>query len=538
MFKNYFYLNRAITELNFLLSNPIITDIYSQERNKLYLSIPTIDEPFRHLIISTESQLPYILVKKEHHRAKKNTVNFFNAFLPQKILRFYIAVDDRIIRIHCTSIDIYILIRGPKSNIVLQSKNNEIFSFRKSKSKEDVFANLNQIIFTDSFSEKDFSKIYSDKLEYKDVKKLYPSIIKDIFLETTFRKGKSLRENLRQIVKEIFNEPIIVAYDKQNIQTIFQPSSFHHQVDSADIEKFDSFNSALQKYLSLYFKEKNKNNLRKVIEQYLNKEIKKTAVKLNNLKTRIENGSAQKKYNELAGLLLANISKLKKGLDEIEVEDYISNEKIKIKLDPKLSPKANIDKLFEKSKNEKINFEKSLMLYDTSKAYYDSLKNYQSILLNAQDLQDLTELAVNLKLKNKSKLMNGEKAQKKFRHFILNDKYNIYVGRDSRENDYLSIKFAKQNDYWFHSRGLPGSHVLLRVENTKEIIPKNILKQVASIAAFYSKAKTAKVAPVSYTFAKFVHKKKGMEPGQVLLQRENVLLVKPEIPKNCEPIFE
>ena len=112
------------------------------------------------------------------------------------------------------------------------------------------------------------------------------------------------------------------------------------------------------------------------------------------------------------------------------------------------------------------------------------------------------------------------------------------MGRDSRENDYLSIKFAKQNDYWFHSRGLPGSHVLLRVENTKEIIPKNILKQVASIAAFYSKAKTAKVAPVSYTFAKFVHKKKGMEPGQVLLQRENVLLVKPEIPKNCEPIFE
>ena len=98
----------------------------------------------------------------------------------------------------------------------------------------------------------------------------------------------------------------------------------------------------------------------------------------------------------------------------------------------------------------------------------------------------------------------------------------------------LSIKFAKQNDYWFHARGLPGSHVVLRVENTKEGVPKNIIKNAASIAGYFSKAKTAKVAPISYTFAKFVYKKKGMEPGKVMISKEKVLLVKPEIPKNCE----
>ena len=60
----------------------------------------------------------------------------------------------------------------------------------------------------------------------------------------------------------------------------------------------------------------------------------------------------------------------------------------------------------------------------------------------------------------------------------------------------------------------------------------------ASIAAFYSKAKTAKIAPVAYTFAKFVYKRKGMEPGKVMLSKEKVLLVKPEIPKNCEFVEE
>ncbi|MCB9205734.1 MAG: DUF814 domain-containing protein [Ignavibacteriales bacterium] len=108
----------------------------------------------------------------------------------------------------------------------------------------------------------------------------------------------------------------------------------------------------------------------------------------------------------------------------------------------------------------------------------------------------------------------------------------------AKSNDYSFVKFAKQNDYWFHARGLPGSHVVIRVDNVKEGIPKDIIKKGASLAAYYSKAKTAGTAPVSYTLAKFVYKKKGMEPGKVFLTKESTLLVKPEIPKNCILIDE
>ena len=79
---------------------------------------------------------------------------------------------------------------------------------------------------------------------------------------------------------------------------------------------------------------------------------------------------------------------------------------------------------------------------------------------------------------------------------------------------------------------------MLRVENTKEVIPKNILQNVASIAAFYSKAKTSKLASVTYTLKKYVIKNQRHELGQVTVTKENVLLVKPEIPKDCEPITE
>ena len=95
------------------------------------------------------------------------------------------------------------------------------------------------------------------------------------------------------------------------------------------------------------------------------------------------------------------------------------------------------------------------------------------------------------------------------------------------------MQFAKQNDYWFHARSVPGSHVVLRVENTKEIIPKNVLKKTASLAAFHSKAKTSGLVPVSFTQKKYVVKKKGMESGKVALLKEDVLIVKPEIPTGC-----
>ncbi len=108
------------------------------------------------------------------------------------------------------------------------------------------------------------------------------------------------------------------------------------------------------------------------------------------------------------------------------------------------------------------------------------------------------------------------------------------LGRIVKAMILLTTRFAKQNDYWFHARGSSGSHVVLRVENTKEPIPKNILKKAAAIAAYHSKSKTSGTAPVAYTFKKYVVKKKGDPSGTVRLLREDVLLVKPEIPAGCE----
>jgi predicted ribosome quality control (RQC) complex YloA/Tae2 family protein len=229
---------------------------------------------------------------------------------------------------------------------------------------------------------------------------------------------------------------------------------------------------------------------------------------------------------------------LRKGLSDIKLNSLEIEKEYKIKLDPKLNSKDNIDKYFEKAKDEKVNFNKSVELFKLTKDKYDNLQTEFENFKLAKTIDEITEI-YNRIIPKKEKIVKMDSGEKfKYWLYKIDDKYSVYIGRDSKSNDYLSIKFANQNDYWFHARGLPGSHVVLRVDNLKEIMPKEIIKKAACLAAYYSKAKTAGSAPVSYTFAKFVHKKKGMEPGKVLLQKENSILVKPEIPKNCELINE
>jgi predicted ribosome quality control (RQC) complex YloA/Tae2 family protein len=111
--------------------------------------------------------------------------------------------------------------------------------------------------------------------------------------------------------------------------------------------------------------------------------------------------------------------------------------------------------------------------------------------------------------------------------------YQVLAGKTDAENDFLSIKFAAPNDYWFHVRGMPGSHVILRL-GEKEEPAKDIIKQAAAVAAYHSKARSGGVVPVSCTRAKHVTKSRGDKPGTVHIRKEIVLKVRPAVPGKIE----
>jgi predicted ribosome quality control (RQC) complex YloA/Tae2 family protein len=378
-----------------------------------------------------------------------------------------------------------------------------------------------------------------ENFELAKIKKEYSFIPKELISEMKFRylAGKSILDLFNEILKELYFGKIKVFENEIEEKIRFVPEKFQTFTTVNEI-LFDNCNLAISKYLQKHFRFESVNTLKKEISRQLFREIERTASKLNNLKGRIEAGDRSNEYYNFGNLLLSNRYLLKKGMETINIVDYFTNEEVEVKLNPKKSPQELIDYYFGKAKDEKVNFKISEQLFESSFAKFNKLKMIEIEFENAITVDDLDEIKLKLKISDKKNEKKKVTDGAKLREFLIDGKYQVLVGRDSKSNDMLSIKIAKQNDYWFHARGLPGSHVVLRVENTKEAIPKSILKNVAQIAAFYSKAKTAGTAPVSYTLAKFVRKKKGMEPGKVLIEKEQVLLVKPEIPTNCEMISE
>lgn len=114
--------------------------------------------------------------------------------------------------------------------------------------------------------------------------------------------------------------------------------------------------------------------------------------------------------------------------------------------------------------------------------------------------------------------------------YILPGDWTVLVGRSDVDNDRLSIKVANPDDWWFHVRGMPGSHVILQGKPGAEP-DREILKQAAAIAAYHSKARTGGVVAVSATKARYVTKPKGAKPGTVHIRKESVFKVRPGLPQ-------
>jgi predicted ribosome quality control (RQC) complex YloA/Tae2 family protein len=428
---------------------------------------------------------------------------------------------------------------GGNTNVYFVSNGKVVDELKKSKSDFDVFKYIGDNKFSSSNVYHTIEENIFEGLDSKRIKQAYSFIPKEIVSEMKLRyvDGAEYQPLFHQVLDEVYTGKINVFENKTEEKIRFAPESFRLFANS-DKLLFDDCGKAIPKFLQKHYGFEKIKSTAKEISKYLFKELEKTSNKLNNLKGRIEKGERSDEYYHYGNLLLANRHLLSKGLEKIIVTDYLSNNEVSIKLNTKNAPQESIDAYFEKAKDEKINFKISEELFSNTLKQFNNLKAIEYEFVMAESVNDFEELKSKLKLCNTKKEKKKVNMDAKLREFLIDGKYKVLVGRDSKSNDMLSIKIANQNDYWFHARGLPGSHVVLRVENTKEGVPKNIIKNAAQIAAFYSKAKTAGTAPVSYTLAKFVRKKKGMEPGKVMIEKEKVLLVRPEIPANTEMVSE
>ena len=260
------------------------------------------------------------------------------------------------------------------------------------------------------------------------------------------------------------------------------------------------------------------------------KEIIKYYDKLLDRKRRILNDLDKKislneeEYIKMGEAIIYNKHMIKKGMRVAELPYYEENgvSMLRVKLKENLSPEQNANVYFEKAEKIKSKKKNALKRKKLIEEEIAALIEKRDTLPNNPD--KLADEWYKYYAKAKNKHVKG------FKYFILESGSHVYVGRNSKENDELTLHFASPNDLFFHVRESPGSHVILRSNGTKHL--QTDIVKAASIAAYFSKMRNSKTVPVSYTEIKYVRKPRKAKSGTVVLMREKVIFVSPSIPSN------
>jgi len=246
------------------------------------------------------------------------------------------------------------------------------------------------------------------------------------------------------------------------------------------------------------------------------------------------------KYRKFAELLLANLSRIRKGDEKAKVVDLYSPQggEIEIPLSPELSPQLNAEAYFKKARKarNRASFAEKRQVELTKEItrLKDLLTKIETLPTESQELKRIIGSG---KLKGEVELEAEEKIDEKAerlgirpRRYIISDGWTVLVGRSAKENEILTHRYASPHDLWFHARQAQGSHVILKKGKTKRQVSKQAILEAAAIAAYYSKARTSKNVPVSYTEKRYVKKVRKAPPGLCTLLREEVVFVDPKLP--------
>lgn len=255
---------------------------------------------------------------------------------------------------------------------------------------------------------------------------------------------------------------------------------------------------------------------------------RKIAVQEKELKDSLNRDKLRKKGD----LLQANMYKMVRGQSFIDVEDYYDNNKIvRIKLSPTLNPSQNVQKYYKDYRRAKTREEMLTVQIAKAKAELQYISAVQESLGRAESERELTEIRQELVDEGYLKNRNPKGKNKALKllppkEYTSSDGFTIYVGRNNKQNDKLTLKTARNYDMWLHTKDIPGSHVII-VSDNREITDTAIL-EAASLAAYNSKAKESDNVPVDYTIVNNVSKPSGAKPGMVIYVNNKTVYVTPK----------
>ena len=451
---------------------------------------------------------------------------------------------------------------GKHCNIILLDDQNIIIdSMRHINNENATHIVVPHIKYTyPAINKKDFlsetledfkSEIEKYKIEEKEettTKDLLPKIISNTYNGISKKYiSYIINENNLDTSEKIYNylKDIIYRTDSLKLKVEIKDNEYFLIPDDSN-EGSSSINFALDDfYYSKETSEELKTNRNNVLKLIL-ATLKKYNNRLKNINDKLKECDNMESFRLYGELITANLYRIpNKNSKSIELENYYdNNKKITIPLDEKYLPSINAKRYFKKYNKLKNALE---IVSIQKKETIEELDYIESVVYELEEAtttneiaEILDEISENDIFKEKTKNLKANKKQNKIKKSNLTknkntnfnplkykiDNFTLLVGRNNKENDYLTLKFANKNDIWFHTKDIHGSHAVLKLDN--QIPTEDIITKCAEITAYHSKARFSSNVPVDTCLVKYVKKPKGAKPGMVIYTNYNTLYVNPK----------
>mgnify|MGYP000168791711 FL=1 len=490
-----------------------------------------------------------MLLRKHLISGKISTIEMYGL---ERLVKINIETINEFNEIEIKSLIIELM--GKHSNIILINDKNIIID-----SLRHIWAT--DTIYRDILPSRTYSFPTSEKLDYTKISDIY-SIFQDNLNLSVEEFSKLFANTFNgfslSFIKSALEKCNITTINKENLLKLqkyinniltFPNNLYFTEVyknnklsdftlslgNNVTVEKF-----YLNKFIdNFYFSretEETFNNCKNNALKLATDSQKKLLNRLNSINTKLKDCEERDKYRLYGELITSNLYKLTNThTDYIELENYYDNNNlIKIPLDRKYSPNINAKHYFKKYNKLK----NALQIVSVQKAETENELNYiDSIIFeielasSTKEIQEiLDEISENLikkKVSQKKKNTKNTKKKKQEKqysplHFNI-DNFDVYVGKNNKENDWLTFTFANKNDIWLHTKDIQGSHVILK--NSGQNVSDDTLVKCAKLAVEHSKAKLSSNVPVDYCKVQYVKKPNGAKPGMVIFTNNKTISV-------------
>lgn len=558
-------------ELNSMLSGGRIEKIYQPEAEDLIFYVQA-NKARHQLFLSSNASHPYTCLLENKIENPPNPLAFCMLLRKHlsggRILGIEQQNGDRVINFliesqnelgYSTRKSLAIEIMGKHSNIILYDESSGIIidaikrvSFDMSRSRQVLPGKLYEPPpYQDKLSLDELDKLdqgfYQSMLLNPDtqgktllsaIKGFSPIICEEISLQiqNTNENGIGVIQKTLAVLAEKINDSkweTTVYQKKDGTPMDFYVFPLKIYEDTYSALSFPTVSQGIE----YYYEHKASSNRINQKTQDLEKTIQNSLNKMQLKKQRLLEDLLRAKDSEnlrlFGELLTAHLHEIKPGEPRVEVENYYNQEMVSIPLDVRFSPAKNAQNYFKRYGKTKTSVkEKSLQLKEVEKDlnYISTVQNFLESAESVDIVDEIrTELIDNGFLKRKKSASSFQKKKSQYLEYTLSDGTKALVGRNNKENDQLTFRKSGARDYWFHTKDIPGAHVVLSISD--EALSEKQILEGAALAAYHSKARDSSKVPVDYMPIRYVKKPNGAKPGMVVFTNNKTVYVDPKEPE-------